>query len=84
MAKKKYDELLQSQFFDGRRVVPDERLLCYPARNVSQVDGYLFRSVSQLVKHMLSFARIYVVSARILGGVNCPPDPPSHTPMCMN
>ena len=25
-------------------VVPDERLLCYPTRNVSQVDGYLFRS----------------------------------------
>ena len=23
-------------FFDGRRVVPDERLLCYPTRNVSQ------------------------------------------------
>ena len=23
-------------FFDGRRVVPDERLLCYPTRNVSR------------------------------------------------
>ena len=30
------NELLQSLFFDGRRVVPDERLLCYPTRNVSQ------------------------------------------------
>ena len=29
-------ELLQSLFFDGRRVVPDERLLCYPTRNLSQ------------------------------------------------
>ena len=26
------------------RLVPDERLLCYPTRNVSQADGYLFRS----------------------------------------
>ena len=46
------NELLQCLFFDGRRVVPDERLLCYPTRNVSQVDGYLFRSVTQLVKQM--------------------------------
>ena len=30
------NELLQSLFFDGRRVVPDERILCYPTRNVSQ------------------------------------------------
>ena len=43
-------ELLQCLFVDGRRVVPDERLLCYPTRNVSQVDGYLFRSMTQLVK----------------------------------
>ena len=35
--KKNNNELLQSLFFDGRRVVvPDERLLCYPTRNVSQ------------------------------------------------
>ena len=35
-----------------RRVVPGERLLCYPTRNASQVDGYLFHSVTQLVKQM--------------------------------
>ena len=29
-------ELLQSLFFDGRREVTDERLLCYPTRSVSQ------------------------------------------------
>ena len=46
------NELLQCLFFDGRRVVPDEHLLCYPTRNVSQVDGNLFRSVTQLVKQM--------------------------------
>ena len=34
--EKKNNELLQSLFFDGRRVVPDERLLCYPTRNVYQ------------------------------------------------
>ena len=34
--RKNNNELLQSLFFDGRRVVPDERLLCYPTRNVSQ------------------------------------------------
>ena len=28
--EKKNNELLQSLFFEGRRVVPDERLLCYP------------------------------------------------------
>ena len=44
--------ILQCIFVDGRRVVPDERLLCYPTRNVSQVDGYLFRLVRQLVKQM--------------------------------
>ena len=44
--------LLQCPFVDDRRVVPDERLMCYPTRNVSQVDGYLFRSVIQLVKQM--------------------------------
>ena len=45
------NELLQSLFY-GRRVVPDERLLCYPTRNVSHVDGYVFRSVTRLVKQM--------------------------------
>ena len=34
--EKNNNELLQSLFFDGRRVVPDERLLCYPTQNVSQ------------------------------------------------
>ena len=33
-------------------VVLDERLLSYPTRNVSQVDGNLFRSVTQLVKQI--------------------------------
>ena len=28
--EKNNNELLQSLFFDGCRVVPDERLLCYP------------------------------------------------------
>ena len=32
----KKNELLQNLFFDGRWVVPDERLLFYPTRNVSQ------------------------------------------------
>ena len=32
------NELLQCLFFDGRRVVPDERLLCYPIGDVSQAD----------------------------------------------
>ena len=50
--RKKHNELLQSLFFYGRRVVHDERLLCYPTWNVSQVDGYLLRSVTQLVKQM--------------------------------
>ena len=50
--EKNYDELWQWVFFDGRRVLPDERLLCCPARNVSHVDGYLLRSVTQLVKQM--------------------------------
>ena len=30
------NEVLQSLFFDGCRVVPDARLLCYPTQNVSQ------------------------------------------------
>ena len=34
--EKNNNELLQNLFFDGRRVVPDERLLCYPTRNVYQ------------------------------------------------
>ena len=76
--EKYYNELLQCLFFDGRRVVPDVT----PTRNVSQVDGYLFRSVTQLVKQM-SFARINVVSARMLG-VNCPPDFPYHSPMAIS
>ena len=50
--EKNNNELLQSLFFDGDMVVPDERLLCYPTRNIFQVDGYLFRSVTQLVKQM--------------------------------
>ena len=61
---------------DGRRVGPDECLLCYPARNVYQlgfvsiISGRWIRApfgdtVSQT--NVLSFARINVVSARILG-----------------
>ena len=49
--EKNNNELLQSPFFDGRRVVPDERLLCYPTRNVSQ-------QTTRLIKHVLCFARI--------------------------
>ena len=45
----KNNELLQSIFVDCHRVVPDERLLCY---STSQVEGYLFRSVTKLVKQM--------------------------------
>ena len=37
--EKNNNELLQSIFFDIHRVVPDERLLCYPTRNIFQVDG---------------------------------------------
>ena len=50
--KNNNNELLQNLFFYGRRVVPGERLLCYHTQNVSRVDGYLFRSVTQLVKQM--------------------------------
>ena len=50
--EKNNNVLFQCLCFDDRRVVPDERLLCYPTRNISQVDGYLFRSVTQLVKQM--------------------------------
>ena len=58
-------------------MVPDECLLCYPTRNVSQVDGYLFRSVTQFGQtNVLSFARIHVVSARIGGSTAPSPDPP--------
>ena len=46
------NELLQFLFYDSGRAVPDERLLCYPTRNVYQVDGNLFRSVTQSVKQM--------------------------------
>ena len=53
---RKNKELLQWVFFDGRKVVPDERLLCYPTRN---------DTVSQT--NVLSFARINVISARMLG-----------------
>ena len=54
---------LQSLFFDGLRVVLDERLICYPIRNVS---GRLLLvpfgdTVSQT--NVLCFARINVVSA---------------------
>ena len=38
--KNNNNELLQSLYFDGRREIPNERLLCYDTRNVSQVDGY--------------------------------------------
>ena len=48
--KNNNNELLKCLFFTV--VVPDERLLCYPTRDVSQVDGYLFRSVTPLVKQM--------------------------------
>ena len=34
--EKNNNELLQSLFFDGRRVVPNELFPCYPTRNVSQ------------------------------------------------
>ena len=74
-------------YFYGHMVVPDERLLCYPTRNIFQVDGYLSRSVTQLVKqNVLSSARMNVY-ARIWGsnlpelGGQLPPDPPSRTPM---
>ena len=50
--EKTNNELLQYLFFDDHRVVPDERLLYYPTRTLSQVDGYLFCSVTQLVKQM--------------------------------
>ena len=68
--RKNHNELLQCLVFDGRRVVPNERLFCYHTRNVSQVDEYLFRSATQLVKqNCVVFARINV------------PDPLSRTPM---
>ena len=39
--RKKYQSTIAVPIFDGRRLVPDEHLLCYPTRNVSQV---LFRT----------------------------------------
>ena len=50
--EKNNNELLQCLFYDSGSVVPGERLLCYPTRNVYQVDGNLFRSVTQLVKQL--------------------------------
>ena len=46
--EKKIMNYCSAYFFEGGRVVPDERLLCYPTQNISRVDGYLFRSVTQL------------------------------------
>ena len=43
---KNNNELLQNLFSDDRKVVPDGRLLCYPTRNVCQVDGSLLRDNS--------------------------------------
>ena len=80
----------RASFFDGHRVVHDERLLCYHTRNIFQVDGYLFRSVTQLVKQMCcllpewtSYDYLPELGGKICPnwGVNCPPDPPSRTPM---
>ena len=42
--ERKNKKIIAMPIFDGRRQVPYERLFCYPTRNVSQVDGYLFRS----------------------------------------
>ena len=87
--KRKNNELLQSLFVDGHRVVPDERLLCYPTRNIFQVDGYLFRSVTQLVKQMCCLLPELRICPKLGGqicpnwGVNCPPDPPSRAPMIL-
>ena len=73
--------LLQCLFLDSRRVVPDERLLCYPTRNVSQVDRYLFRSVTQLVKQMCCLLPEKMSYLPEFWGVNRPPDPLSRMPM---
>ena len=75
------NELLQCLVFDGRRTPP---LLPHP--NVCQVDGYLFHSMTQLglmvsQTNVVSFARINIVSARILGG-QLPPDPPHPVRPC--
>ena len=51
--EKNNNEQLKSLLFDGCTVLPDERLFCYHTRNVSQADGYVFRSVTQLVKQMI-------------------------------
>ena len=60
--EKNNNELLQCQFLDDRRVVglPDERLICYPTRNISQVDGYLFRLMTQLgvIQNFIIFKRV--------------------------
>ena len=67
--RKNNNEVLQCLFFDGRRVVPDERLLCYPARKCISGRWILVPfgdTPSQT--NVLCFARINVVSARILGG----------------
>ena len=64
--------LSQCLFFDGRRVVPDERLIYYPTRNVSQVDEYLFRSVTQLVKQMCCLLTEYMSYLPEFGGSTAP------------
>ena len=74
--RKNDNELLQCLFFDDRRVVLYERLLCYPTRNVSQVDGYLFRYIISQT-NVMSFARINVVSARMFGVSTTPPLTPA-------
>ena len=73
-ASEEKNKRLQCLFFDSRRVVSDERLLCYPpeGRWILVPFG---EPVSQT--NMLSFARINVVSVRIIGRGNTPaPMPP--------
>ena len=75
--RRKNNELLLCLFFDGRRVVPDEHLLCYPTQNVSQVDGYLFRSVTQSNKCVVFCPTKFRICPNFGGST----DPPSCTPM---
>ena len=69
-------ELLQSLFFDGKRVIPDERLLCHTTRDVSGRWILVpFGDTVSLKINVLSFARINVALSDRIGGTTDPPDP---------
>ena len=79
-----YDESSKRAYVWTQRInISDsdsERVLCYPTRNVSHVDGYVFRSVTQLVKQMCCLVPEYMSYPPQWGG-QLTPDPPPRTSM---